>query len=200
VLVRPLGDVIVRQGDGYVLRSPGSTIDAVEFEHACRAARLRGILPEPRIDPLLKPGPFVGGLAAVLKALNVVSLVILLIVTLILANTLSMSVRERTHEYGVLRAIGFPPGHVRGFILGESLLIALAGGVAGVGLVELVINHALGPLMEANMSGVFQHFFTPGWVLAVALAAAAALGLVAGGVPAILASRLKITDALRRVD
>jgi putative ABC transport system permease protein len=143
---------------------------------------------------------FVGGLAAVLKALNVVSLVILLIVTLILANTVSMSVRERTHEYGVLRAIGFPPGQVRNFILGESLLIALAGGVAGVGLVELVINHAIGPMMEANMSGVFQHFFTPRWVLAEALAAAAALGLAAGGLPARFASRLKITDALRRVD
>ena len=37
-LRRTLGDVIVRQGDGYVLRSPGSTIDAVEFEDACRAA------------------------------------------------------------------------------------------------------------------------------------------------------------------
>jgi ABC-type antimicrobial peptide transport system permease subunit len=46
---------------------------------------------------------------------------------------------------------------------------------------------------------VFQHFFTPGWVLVVALGAAAVLGLVAGAVPAILASRLKITDALRRL-
>ncbi|HMK11450.1 MAG TPA: BTAD domain-containing putative transcriptional regulator, partial [Acidimicrobiales bacterium] len=38
-LRRALGDVIVRQGDGYVLRSTGSTIDAVEFEDACAAAR-----------------------------------------------------------------------------------------------------------------------------------------------------------------
>jgi putative ABC transport system permease protein len=142
---------------------------------------------------------FLGGFAAVLKAFNIVSLVILLIMTLILANTLAMSVRERTHEYGVLRAIGFPPGHILGFILGESLLVALVGGILGVGVVWLLINHALGPAMEANMSGVFQHFFTPGWVLAVALGAAAVLGLVAGAVPAILASRLKITDALRRL-
>jgi putative ABC transport system permease protein len=142
---------------------------------------------------------FLGGFAAVLKAFNIVSLVILLIMTLILANTLAMSVRERTHEYGVLRAIGFPPGHILGFILGESLLVALVGGILGVGVVWLLINHALGPAMAANMSGVFQHFFTPGWVLAVALGAAAVLGLVAGAVPAILASRLKITDALRRL-
>jgi putative ABC transport system permease protein len=143
---------------------------------------------------------FLGGFAAVLGAFNWVSLVILLIMTLILANTIAMSVRERTHEYGVLRAVGFPAGHVLGFIVGESLLISVIGGVLGVGLVWLVINHALGPAMAENMSGVFQNFFAPGWVLAVALAASAVLGLIAGAVPAVIASRLKITDALRRVD
>ncbi|MEO7731030.1 MAG: FtsX-like permease family protein [Kofleriaceae bacterium] len=143
---------------------------------------------------------FLGGFAAVLSAFNIVSLVILLIMTLILANTLAMSVRERTHEYGVLRAIGFPPGHIFGFILGESLLVALVGGVHGVAIDFLLINHGLGPMMAATMSGAFQHFFTPGWVLAVALGAAALLGLVAGAIPAYLASRLKVTDALRRLD
>jgi putative ABC transport system permease protein len=143
---------------------------------------------------------FLGGFAAVLGAFNWVSLVILLIMTLILANTIAMSVRERTHEYGVLRAVGFPAGHILGFIVGESLLISVIGGLLGIGLVWLVINHALGPMMAENMSGVFQNFFAPGWVLAVALAASAVLGLIAGAVPAVLASRLKITDALRRVD
>lgn len=143
---------------------------------------------------------FLGGFAAVLGAFNWVSLVILLIMTLILANTIAMSVRERTHEYGVLRAIGFPPGHILGFIVGEALLIAVLGGLLGIGLVWLLINHALGPLLAENMSGVFQSFFAPGWVLAVALGAAAVLGLIAGAVPAVIAARLKVTDALRRVD
>jgi putative ABC transport system permease protein len=143
---------------------------------------------------------FLGGFAAVLGAFNWVSLVILLIMTLILANTIAMSVRERTHEYGVLRAIGFPPGHILGFIVGESLLVAVVGGLLGIGVVWLLINHALGPLMAENMSGVFQNFFAPGWVLAVALGAAAVLGILAGVVPAVIASRLKITEALRRVD
>jgi putative ABC transport system permease protein len=143
---------------------------------------------------------FLGGFAAVLGAFNWVSLVILLIMTLILANTIAMSVRERTHEYGVLRAIGFPPGHILGFIVGESLLVAVVGGLLGIGVVWLLINHGLGPVMAENMSGVFQNFFAPGWVLAVALGAAAMLGVIAGVIPAVLASRLKITDALRRVD
>jgi putative ABC transport system permease protein len=143
---------------------------------------------------------FLGGFAAVLRAFNVVSLVILLIMALILANTIAMSVRERTHEYGVLRAIGFPPARIVGFIIGESLLIAVVGGVLGVAVTSLVINHAVGPLMAENMSGAFANFFTPGWVFGVALAAAAVLGLVAGTLPALLVTPRKITDALRRVD
>jgi putative ABC transport system permease protein len=143
---------------------------------------------------------FLGGFAAVLGAFSWVSLVILLIMALILANTIAMSVRERTHEYGVLRAIGFPPARILGFIVGESLLIAVVGGVLGIAVTSLVINHAVGPVMAANMSGAFANFFTPSWVFGVAVGAAAVLGLIAGVLPAVLASRLKITDALRRVD
>jgi putative ABC transport system permease protein len=138
---------------------------------------------------------FLGGFAAVLKAFDLASLGILLIMTLILANTIAMSVRERTHEYGVLRAIGFPPGHILGFILGEAMLVALVGGVVAVGLDILVINHALGPLLEE--SGGFQEFHTP---VATALGAAVVLGVIAGAVPALRASRLKVTDALRRLE
>jgi putative ABC transport system permease protein len=117
----------------------------------------------------------------------------------VLANTIAMNVRERTHEYGVLRAIGFPPGHVFGFIVGESVLVAVVGGAIGVGLVVGLINHMLGPLLAAN-PGPLQNFFTPVPTLVIALAAAAGLGLVAGIIPALGASRLKTTDALRRVD
>jgi putative ABC transport system permease protein len=143
---------------------------------------------------------FLGGFTALLSAFKIMSLVILLIMTLILANTIAMAVRERTHEYGVLRAIGFPPGHIAGFILGESLLIGFVGGAIGIALVFLIINKLIGPLMAANASGVFAHLFAPGWVLIVALGLAMVLGVIAGGVPAYLTSRLKLTDALRRVD
>jgi putative ABC transport system permease protein len=143
---------------------------------------------------------FLGAFSAILKAFDLVSLIILLIMTMILANTIAMSVRERTHEYGVLRAIGFPPSHIVGFILGEALLVAVVGGLIGIGLVVLIINHGLGPAVEENMSGFFPYFRTPTSVLVTALGAAAVLGVVAGAIPAIRASRLKVTDALRRID
>lgn len=142
---------------------------------------------------------FLGAFAAVLNAFDLVSLVILLIMTLILANTIAMGVRERTHEYGVLRAIGFPPRHILGFILGEALLVAFLGGVIGVGLTAVLINSMAGPAIEAG-SGMFPYFRTPVWVMAVALVTAALLGIIAGLVPALGAARRNVIDSLRRVD
>ncbi len=142
---------------------------------------------------------FLGGVSAILSVFAIGSLVILLIMTLILGNTLAMNVRERTHEYGVLRAIGFPPGHVLGFILGESVLVALVGGLIGIGVAFLVINLGLSPVL-AEAGGPFQYFHTPGYLFGVALAAAVGLGAIAGAIPAILGARLKVTEALRRLD
>jgi putative ABC transport system permease protein len=143
---------------------------------------------------------FLGAFSAVLKAFDIVSLGILLIMTLILANTISMSVRERTHEYGVLRAIGFSPGYILGFILGESVMIALLGGIVGLGITVALINGLIGPFIENNMSSMFPYFFTPARVLIMALGAAVLVGVVAGVVPPVGASRLRVTDALRRLD
>lgn len=143
---------------------------------------------------------FLGGYTAFLGAVDWMSLGILLIMAMILANTIAMSVRERTHEYGVLRAIGFPPGHVIGFVVGESVLIAAVGGLLGIGAVALLINHGVGPLLAENGPSFFQSFLASNGVLAIALGAAVVLGVIAGALPAKLATRRKITDALRRVD
>ncbi len=143
---------------------------------------------------------FLGAFAAVLTAFDLVSLVILLIMTMILANTIAMSVRERTHEYGILRAVGFHPGHILGFILGESILVAIVGGVVGVLLTLLLVNGLMGPYVEENMAGMFPYFSAPIGVLVLALGMAVLLGVVAGVLPAYRASRLRVTDALRRLD
>ncbi|TMQ10126.1 MAG: ABC transporter permease [Deltaproteobacteria bacterium] len=143
---------------------------------------------------------FLGGFSAVLGAFDYGSLIILLIMTLILANAIAMSVRERTHEYGVMRAIGFPPRHILGFILAESVLVALVGGLIGVGVVVLAINNGIGPVLEENMSGFFPYFRAPLWVLGLALGLSGVLGLIAGAIPAWRMSRLSVTDALRRID
>jgi putative ABC transport system permease protein len=143
---------------------------------------------------------FLGGFSAILSAFNIISFVILLIMTLILANAVAMNVRERTHEYGVLRAVGFQPFHVGSFIIGESLFIAAIGGVVGVGLTALLINGMMGPALEENMAGMFPYFRAPAGVMLWALAASLGLGALAAVVPAWNASRRPVTDALRRID
>lgn len=144
---------------------------------------------------------FLGAFSAMLTAFDLVSIVILLIMMLILANTLAMSVRERTNEYGVLRAIGFPPKSIFGFIVGESLLLALVGGLLGCLLTFVLINMMLGPWLESSpMASMFPYFRTPIRVMAMGLGLSLLLGLIAGLLPARRASRLKVTDALRRAD
>jgi putative ABC transport system permease protein len=143
---------------------------------------------------------FMGAFSAVLGAFDLVSIVIGLILLLILANAIAMSVRERTHEYGVLRAIGFPPGHIIGFIIGESVLVAFVGGLLGLLLVYGLVNVVMGPLIEETMSGMFPYFRAPGRVFALGITAAVVVGVLAAAIPAFLATRRKVTDALRRLD
>ena len=142
---------------------------------------------------------FLGAFEMLLKAFNYLSLAILVIMAMILANTIAMGVRERTHEYGVLRAVGFRPGHVGTFIVGESTLIALIGGLFGVLLTWLLVNKMLGPALEES-GGFFAYFRAPTSVMLMSLGVAVGLGALAAALPAYRASKLKVVDALRRID
>jgi putative ABC transport system permease protein len=110
-----------------------------------------------------------------------------------------MSVRERTHEYGVLRAIGFPPARVVRLVLGEAVLLSLIGGIVGVGLVLLLVNGVLGTTIEHEMAATFPRFRAPFGTLGTALVASTLFGVIAGLIPSLSASRRPITDALRRL-
>lgn len=142
---------------------------------------------------------FLAGVSAVLKAVDVISVAILLIMMLILGNTIAMGVRERTNEYGVLRAIGFLPKHIAGFVLGEAVLIAAIGGAAGVLLSYPVVEQGLGRWLEENMGSFFPYFRIPPSAAAFALVLAMALGALAAAIPAYRASQLRVTEALRRI-
>jgi putative ABC transport system permease protein len=143
---------------------------------------------------------FMGMFAAIMKAINVVSLVILLILVMILANTIAMGVRERTSEYGALRALGFLPSHIRLFILGESATLGVLAGVVGVGLAVPLVNGGMSRWIEENMGGMFPYFRVETSTAILAIALAVVLGLASGVVPAIQAGRLSVVNALRRVE
>jgi putative ABC transport system permease protein len=141
---------------------------------------------------------FLGMFAALLSVFNIASVVILLILGLILGNTIAMGVRERTYEYGVLRALGFRPGHIGMFVLSEAVLIGLLGGAAGLALGFLVVS-GTGPWLVQNMGGFFPYFEVDVKSGLIALGAAVAMAVVAGAIPAYRASRLQVVNALRRV-
>lgn len=142
---------------------------------------------------------FMAGYSAVFQAMDVISAVILVIMALILGNTIAMGVRERTSEYGVLRAIGFLPGHVALWIVFESLVMGLLGGLVGLALAWPFINLAVGRFLEENMGTFFPYFRLETANMAIGLGIAALLGAAASAIPAWRASKLVVVDAVRRV-
>jgi putative ABC transport system permease protein len=113
-------------------------------------------------------------------------------ILLVAGNTMAQAVRERTGELGVLKAVGFTDGLVLALVLAESCVIALVGGLAGLGAAWLV---AAGGSPVPSMLPVF---YLPPRDLGVGAGLVFALGFVAGILPALQAMRLQTAVALRR--
>jgi len=127
------------------------------------------------------------------KASYGLSAVVALVGALVVLVTMMGSVRERTAEIGVFRAIGFRSSHVMGIILLEAGIVALLAGVlgyfAGLGVTKLALpfftaGHHVPVPLDPLLGGV-------------AVGLAVILGLAAGFYPARLAARLDPNDALR---
>lgn len=139
----------------------------------------------------------VGRFGAVLSAMDVVSLLILSVIVLLVGNAMAMNVRERTQEYGMLRAIGFRPRHIAGFVVIEAALLGLAGGLVGLGAAYPVVERAVSRYLENTME--FWPLHVPVVAAVGAPALCALLGLVAAAIPAYQASKLGVIEALRHV-
>jgi putative ABC transport system permease protein len=113
---------------------------------------------------------------------------------LVCANTMAMSVRERTREVAVLRTLGFTRDRIFQLLLSEALAIALIGGLAGVGIATLLI----GVLSRPGIGLPVAMHMTIATALAVLLVAGL-VGLASALVPSYRASRLHIVDALRHI-
>src|SRR6185503_2978793 len=107
--------------------------------------------------------------------------------------------RERTNEYGVLRAIGFLPRHLAVFVVGETLTLGALGAGVGLLLSYPFIQFGLGRFIEENLGGIFPYFRVEPVVAVVGFLLALAFSLLASVLPAVRAARLEVTEALRRV-
>jgi len=117
-------------------------------------------------------------------------------ILLVSGNTISMSVRERIREVGILKTLGFSPGAILGIILGEAAVISLIGGLLGSLLASgmcSMISHS----PAANfMAGLSTLGITP-VVGTLSLGVALLIGMASSFLPAWGASRTTILDALR---
>lgn len=108
-------------------------------------------------------------------------------------NTMFTSVMERTQEIGVLRAIGWKKSRIMSMILGESLILTLAGAIVG-SLFAVVLIRILSQFEAAQ---AFVMGTVPLRVLLIALGLAVVVGILGGLYPAIRATGLQPTEALR---
>ena len=137
---------------------------------------------------------FVSMSEAILAAVQAVSFIIIVIIMAVMANTMTMTARERLAEYATLKALGFPPGFVVRLLFGESLMIALIGGAAG-----LVLTLPLAAAFASAAGTLFPVFQVSGLTMALQLGAALGVGTVAAAWPAWRMSRIDIVAGLRHV-
>jgi putative ABC transport system permease protein len=115
-------------------------------------------------------------------------------ILLVSANTMAMSVRERIQEVGILKTLGFTTGEVTGIILGEAVIISLAGGALG-----LLLASGLCALVRMGPIGfeLFRRLAIQPATAAVCLGLAVLIGVASSLVPALAAARTSIVNAVR---
>src|SRR5690348_2752733 len=137
---------------------------------------------------------FVAMSSAIITSLQVVSVVIIGIILLVLANTIVMSVRERTREYAVLKTLGFSGRHLVTLVFGEALVISLTGGVVGLLLTFPIVQG-----FAKALPTFFPVINVAPLTVALGIGAALLAGLAAAAVPANRVVRMPIVVGLRTV-
>lgn len=135
--------------------------------------------------------------------LGAIGAVAFFVAAISIANTMVMSIYERTREIGIMKVIGCKLKDIRGMFLVEAAIIGIVGGVLGVGL-----SYALSALVNKLAAGGGMQAFgiyssdsvlsiIPFWLDIAALILATAVGVVSGLYPAIRATRLSALEAIK---
>lgn len=119
-----------------------------------------------------------------------------------IANTMMMSIYERTKEIGIIKVLGCSLGNIRSLFLLEAAFIGFFGGIIGIGLsygISAVINKFLGSMMGNNYGPNVETTlsYIPPWLSLAALGFAVLVGVVSGFLPALRAMKLSPLAAIR---
>ena len=183
-----------------ILKKPG-LLSLVEVAALCNACpidemviQIKGALPGMRVVAISQ---VVKGRMATLghfrRLSMAVSMVVALVSALVVLTTMMGSVRERTAEIGIMRAIGYRRSHVFKVVLIEAAVLSALAGAIGYGAGMAVAWGAL-PFVSAAKDAALA--FNP-LLLVIAVALAVGLGLLASLYPARVAARLDPNEALR---
>ena len=179
------GMIAVRVDDPSQSEAIGARIDA-QFENSPNETKTA--TERQFVKRLLEQ---VGNIGAILVSVTAAVFFTMLLVT---ANTIAQSVSERTNEIGVLKTLGFSGRSILVLVLLESMLLTLAGGLAGLTLAWLLASG-----VGAAIKEYFPSFSIGASTFVVGISLMLVFGLVTGAWPALTAMRLKIVDALRRI-
>ncbi|MDR1878424.1 MAG: ABC transporter permease, partial [Bacteroidales bacterium] len=114
-----------------------------------------------------------------------------------ISNIMLVSIRERTGEIGIRRALGAKPQTILRQIMGESILLTCAAGYCGF-LMGIIVLEGMNKIMQLSTNGIFNFnmqisFGTSLLAFSILLVA----GMTAGIIPAVNALKIKAIDALR---
>jgi putative ABC transport system permease protein len=126
----------------------------------------------------------------------IIGLAVLSSLLVVAGNSMALSIRERTSEVAVLKAIGFNRRRILFIVLSEAILVAGLGGLIGSlgckALCEVVD-------LSKFTAGFLPFFFIPWNIALIGFGVSLGIGLVSGLIPAIRAANLSVVDGLRRV-
>jgi putative ABC transport system permease protein len=137
---------------------------------------------------------FVAMLGNVKAFILMICLAVVFATLLVSANTMAMSIRERTREVAVLKTLGFTRQSVLGLFVSEALALAIAGGLIGIALAYFLIY---GVSHSPYMSFYNMKVTLGMWVIALFISSL--VGLASSLIPSYHASQVNIVDGLRHI-
>ncbi len=138
---------------------------------------------------------FVAMSDTIITAIELVSFVVIIIILAVVANTVGMSVRERTNEYAVFKTLGFGGWRIAGLILGESIVITMMGCAVGI-----AATFPAATAFAAAMGAYFPVFKVEPATIWLDIVFSLSVGILAAIIPVYRTLKVKIADGLRMIE
>ncbi len=136
---------------------------------------------------------FIGMLGNIKAFIMSICLAVVFTILLVSANTMAMSIRERTREVAVLKTLGFTRNSILGLFVGEAVSLAVVGGLVGSLLCFFIVG------AMASQGGMFTGMKVTPITILVSLLIAALVGFVSSFIPSYHAAKVNIVDGLRHI-